>query len=179
MNETASSHTKKAIKNPQNLVIHRSHLAEYPLIVIMLTVYIFKFFYFYSTEQFLFRISLLNLQGTELGIAFSVFDLIFILLIVLILFLTHNKKYIIKLDSAILIKGRLTPSLQVTDVYFNKIVLIEVQQGFIQRLLNIGDVIIKTDSTLDMDLIFDGISRPFQVKNLIERRKARNETSSS
>jgi uncharacterized membrane protein YdbT with pleckstrin-like domain len=77
-------------------------------------------------------------------------------------------RYLLTTRRVIIIRGLFTTKL--TAILFDKITHIEVDQGFIERMvMHHGSVIVNTSGMNKSEIVLDYIDSPIEFKNLLER----------
>lgn len=59
---------------------------------------------------------------------------------------------------------------KISYVTYDKIQDLHLTQSFLERIVGIGTIHVDTAGTTFIELIFKGISNPFSIKRLIEKR---------
>lgn len=153
------------------IVIYRSPLSQLGKIILFLLSIPFMVWFSATFPQ-----SVEHLQFTWRGeLAFAVgVPMSGIVPILLLAAITHglfNYKYVICDDYVIEIAGLISLSLRTTRLHYIHIKTVEVNKNILERILNIGDLVIAADMTqADSQINMRGVNDPHQYKDIIHER---------
>lgn len=127
--------------------------------------------YFLIVLSLFFSIFFYDKGYNTISYVLTVFGLI---LLVIFEFLIRLKKIVLTRDSVKLREGILSKS--VVNAHYSDISDVGVQQSFLQRILNFGDVGVNTPGMEDVEIILRSAVRPNKIHDLIEKQIQRHRT---
>lgn len=173
-NNVNFSEIKNYIRHKENVTIYASPLSDGPKILLLLFSILGVHMAGYSFPETLWRVSLGELGGQDIGIMVPVLGLVPIAIGFWIFRTLYDSRYVIGMDAIVQVRGLSTFTSRATQIYFRNVRAIKVAQSLYQRFFDLGDVRIgdmfDPSAQTETDIIMRGIRHPEQVKSVIERR---------
>lgn len=172
MTSYTSRDIQKRLHNSANIVVQRSLLAEGRLLALVVLSYVSVHLISYSVPDLKWGIGLGTLFGQSVGILFSPLEFIPIALFLWMARCVLDERYVIQPRSLLRIKGFTSLGLSSTELYYDTVRTIQIEQTLYQQLVNIGDVRIGSLFAENSDVVMRGVRNPYQYKAFIEQRRA-------
>jgi len=172
MNSYTPSGIQQRLHSGENIIVHRSLLAEGRQLLFAAASYLGVHLIAYSMPELKWSIQLGSIAGHPVGLLFSPLELIPLLLLLWMLACVWDERYVIQRGSLLKIKGFMSFALSTTELYYDAVRTIQVEQTMYQQLLNLGDVRIGSLFAKNSDVVMRGVRDPYRYKALIERRMA-------
>jgi membrane protein YdbS with pleckstrin-like domain len=119
--------------------------------------------------------TLLEIGHYQLVLGLPLFWLIPATTIMVPLFRIYNVQYTITPRGLEVKRGILWTNQDINKVAFEDILSVETKQNLIERILNIGKIEVGTSATEGVEIVFEGVSRPLELRKFISEQRDRAE----
>ena len=153
----------------RRIIVHRSLQSLLGKITLLCLTVVAVGMLAFTFPGTLFQVQTGTLGEYEVGLVIPVFAVVPLTLLLIIVFQTLNRYYVIGPDSVRQVVGILSPGLSSIEIYYRNVRSIRVSQNPWQRLLGVGDVRVGSHAA-DGDIVFVGVRKPYHYKRMIENR---------
>jgi uncharacterized membrane protein YdbT with pleckstrin-like domain len=153
------------------IVFYRSHLAELPLILLCLALFIAGIYFSFLYPEYIEFIELFTIFGRTAYLPIPLFLLVPIILLAYTLHCLYDAKYILGPDYIRATYGLISFKKKDMRLEFIDIRGIEINRGIYGRLVNVGTLHIGTAMKEEEELFIEKVYNPSQYRDIIIRRR--------
>ena len=155
--------------NFPELKIHRSPFAAWKSMVLLLIVGRLIVAFSQEFTELTFVTSFL-LFSFESSFSFPVLTLLMLPIVFRIFSTIYGSCLILRADKLIYIDGQMSTKRRYTDVSYPTLLFVQVEQGLIERIMNVGTVLLGRHANESSELVLKGLPKPEKIASLIKRR---------
>lgn len=161
---------KDYLQREENVICGRTFRSEWSNLLLAVVLLVIADIIVFAFPGSVSRIFLTELGSIPIGFVLPLPLIAPLMVFLALVARVYDEKYVIGMDSLLLVTGLSKFSMKTTEIFYDNVISVSVEQAPVERMMNVGTVTVQLPGESMTRLSLKGVRNPSQYKSMIERR---------